>query len=602
MGTATILGVEYQTVVMPDGKEWMAENLKYDGLGSWWGGGASDNGDGRYYQASVVGDISSMLADGWRIPLWQDWDNMFSAITLLEGGTHWESLVAASTRWMPRIPPSPEPNNKYGFNATPTGCYNNFYPAWRWYGLPLDASPVFYSFEEVKPDLGYSGYNTVAISQNNKGAFDGSAGTQYPTSAADMFPIRLVRDPITPTPIISTASGTYVDPLEVTITCETEDAVIHYTTDGSEPDEDSPVYTRPIDFRSLNGTGTVKAIAYSPSLPPSSVATANYTFKLKVFIQPESGGYSDYINCSIRTNHIVPETVVYYTTDGSTPTEASLVYSEPFTITPPYSGEFVVKAFAVNASFVTSDIETESYYYKAPSPIDKASLTLETGLEGFNPITGKFNRLGCSGAVLLGGNLAWELTDTEYELFAGWIAFCGGEEARLTIPMITGDVELPHVIQSLELLSVGRDTGVYSLSANAKIVTRPFPDGFSWQGWAGALYGPPATYPTELPSPQWGFSTAPQALFVATGGVSTAARLRQARGSVLKASWKLSGAQFDYWLAWFCWSLAFGRRKFVFDQAGVGPWRCQFIEDPKLNIDGVNFTVTATLFYVETGT
>lgn len=69
MGTATILGDTYQTVVMPDGKEWLAENLKWTGAGAWWNNGASNDGDGRYYtRESAVGAVSSALVGTpWRL-------------------------------------------------------------------------------------------------------------------------------------------------------------------------------------------------------------------------------------------------------------------------------------------------------------------------------------------------------------------------------------------------------------------------------------------------------------------------------------------------------------------------------------------------------
>ena len=60
-------------------------------------------------------------------------------------------------------------------------------------------------------------------------------------------------------PVITPESGTTFDSaLTVTISCPTAGATIHYTTDGSEPTQDSSLYKR---FRVTERT-TVKARAF----------------------------------------------------------------------------------------------------------------------------------------------------------------------------------------------------------------------------------------------------------------------------------------------------------------------------------------------------
>lgn len=76
-------------------------------------------------------------------------------------------------------------------------------------------------------------------------------------------------------PVISPASGTYYEPIEVSITCPVADAVIHYTTNDSDPDEQSPVYTAPFN---VDHDLTVKAVAVVDG-EMSNVAVANYSFK-----------------------------------------------------------------------------------------------------------------------------------------------------------------------------------------------------------------------------------------------------------------------------------------------------------------------------------
>ena len=76
------------------------------------------------------------------------------------------------------------------------------------------------------------------------------------------------------TPVFNPASGTYSDPISVTMTSETVDATIYYTLDGTEPTNTSTEYTGAIDIAE---TTTLKARAYAAGMDPSYIATANYT-------------------------------------------------------------------------------------------------------------------------------------------------------------------------------------------------------------------------------------------------------------------------------------------------------------------------------------
>ena len=60
------------------------------------------------------------------------------------------------------------------------------------------------------------------------------------------------------TPVITPATGTYGTEQEVTITCETDDATIYYTTDGNDPTAESTEYTEAF---TVTETTTIKAIA-----------------------------------------------------------------------------------------------------------------------------------------------------------------------------------------------------------------------------------------------------------------------------------------------------------------------------------------------------
>ena len=75
-------------------------------------------------------------------------------------------------------------------------------------------------------------------------------------------------------PVISPPSGSYWDPIEVSMSCCTPDAAIYYTVNGSTPTTASTLYTAPFE---LNANTTVKAIS-SLDGEVSNVVAADYTF------------------------------------------------------------------------------------------------------------------------------------------------------------------------------------------------------------------------------------------------------------------------------------------------------------------------------------
>jgi uncharacterized protein (TIGR02145 family) len=140
MGTATILGAEYPYVQMPDGKWWMAANLawiptsipQYGNGSSWWGNGATDDGDGRYYNYANYPDhdviAKALLAEGstWRGPTYNDAMALSAALTAAVGAGNAGNALKATSEW-----PSGGGTDLYGFNAKPAGRGIAYYD-WTW--------------------------------------------------------------------------------------------------------------------------------------------------------------------------------------------------------------------------------------------------------------------------------------------------------------------------------------------------------------------------------------------------------------------------------------------------------------------------------------
>ncbi|MCB5246564.1 MAG: chitobiase/beta-hexosaminidase C-terminal domain-containing protein, partial [Candidatus Cloacimonetes bacterium] len=102
-------------------------------------------------------------------------------------------------------------------------------------------------------------------------------------------------------PVFSPPGGTYDSVVDVSITTATLGTTILYTTDGSDPNSNSLVYSGPIHVAQ---TTTLKAKAYRSGLQDSAIATASYTIELPpppenfVFvpggtIYPAEGIYTD---------------------------------------------------------------------------------------------------------------------------------------------------------------------------------------------------------------------------------------------------------------------------------------------------------------------
>lgn len=91
-------------------------------------------------------------------------------------------------------------------------------------------------------------------------------------------------------PQYSHERGFYSSPFDLTLSSETADAIIRYTTDGSEPTPTTgQIYSGPI---SITTTSVIRALAYKPNQEPTRVNTQTYLFLEDILQQPENvAGY-----------------------------------------------------------------------------------------------------------------------------------------------------------------------------------------------------------------------------------------------------------------------------------------------------------------------
>ncbi len=160
---------------------------------------------------------------------------------------------------------------------------------------------------------------------------------------------------IVPAPNFSLSSGTYSSSQSVSISCSTSDAVIHYTTNGDEPTENSSVYSSAI---TVSSSTTIKAKAFKTGWDSSVTSTEIYTITGTVatpVFSPSAGTYKS--SLSVTLSCTTSGATIRYTTNGTNPTEISTAYSSAIAV----SKTTTIKAKAFKADWNSSETTTGIY-------------------------------------------------------------------------------------------------------------------------------------------------------------------------------------------------------------------------------------------------
>ena len=178
---------------------------------------------------------------------------------------------------------------------------------------------------------------------------DGSFTVLFHVGSSSSGPSEpIVPDPDKPetvdNPIITITSNI------VTLTCNTENAVIHYTLDGTDPDASSTVYISPF---TLSDNTTIKAIAIKNN-KTSAIVTKVYEVPEQTIVTEPEIIITE--NGEVTLVNSTDGATIYYTTDGTNPSTSSQVYSEAFVI----ANGTTIKAIAVKNN-VQSLIVSKTY-------------------------------------------------------------------------------------------------------------------------------------------------------------------------------------------------------------------------------------------------
>jgi hypothetical protein len=161
------------------------------------------------------------------------------------------------------------------------------------------------------------------------------------------------------TPAFSPLPGTYNSAQSVTISDNSSGTTIYYTTDGSTPTISSTRYSGPIQ---VSTTTTIKAIAAGGGFSASAVASGTYTINqtpaATPTFSPAPGTYNSAQSVTISDSS--PGTRIYYTTNGSTPTTSSTVYTAAIKV----NKTTTIKAIAAGGGFSASALGSAAYTIK----------------------------------------------------------------------------------------------------------------------------------------------------------------------------------------------------------------------------------------------
>jgi hypothetical protein len=173
-----------------------------------------------------------------------------------------------------------------------------------------------------------------------------------------------VVDTVPPVTVARPPGGNYAGRIRVKLETGEPDAVIHYTTDGSEPNLASARFTgqgavaieRPLSlaFFAVDKVGNREAVRrenYSLDQTPPRTAA-----------EPAGGNFTEPVSVALRSE---PGAVIRYTVDGRDPSDSSPAYQSPV----PIARETVLKFFAVGETGAREAVRSERYLFDTTLPV-----------------------------------------------------------------------------------------------------------------------------------------------------------------------------------------------------------------------------------------
>ncbi|HXS12322.1 MAG TPA: chitobiase/beta-hexosaminidase C-terminal domain-containing protein [Acidobacteriaceae bacterium] len=230
---------------------------------------------------------------------------------------------------------------------------------------------IYYTTDGTTPTTSSTKY-TGAITVSSTETINAVAVVSGLSNSAVASGVYTLNLPLAQTPVISVATGTYTSIQTVKITDATLGAKIYYTTDGSTPTASSTLYKSPL---TVSTSQTLNAVAIAPGYAASVVATATYTMNLTVTppaFLPAGGTFTTIQ--TVTLTDAIPNSTIYYTTDGSTPTTGSKLYSGPIQVL----GSETINAIGAASGYANSSVASATYTLNLP-PAATPTISLGSG-------------------------------------------------------------------------------------------------------------------------------------------------------------------------------------------------------------------------------
>jgi hypothetical protein len=173
---------------------------------------------------------------------------------------------------------------------------------------------------------------------------------------------------------------------------------IYYTINGTTPTTSSSVYSGPI---TVSSSETLEAIAVETGYTTSAAGSAAYTINPALTAPTFSPLGGTYTTSQAVTISAAAGTTIYYTTNGTTPTTSSSVYSGPITV----SGSETLEAIAVETGYTTSAAGSATYTISSLSSGPSVSASCYQGSSSGSLTMGPINTAGATAIAIVVASL-----------------------------------------------------------------------------------------------------------------------------------------------------------------------------------------------------
>lgn len=401
------------------GKDGRILVLDRDNLGGY-ANGASSN-------TNIVQDIPDQLGSGgmWASPIY--WNGVvyfwstFSGLRTFPVTNGLLSTASTSQSTAGALFPSPTPS------LSANGTQDAILWAIRADQFATGGNSVLYAFDpsNIRTELYNSTQNAARDTAGQAVKFSVpvvSNGKVYVGAGYELDVYGLLNGAVqAPSPVITPDGGDFEVASEtVSLSDSISGTSIYYTTDGSTASSSSTLYTGPFQ---LTGNATVQAIALAAGYLQSPTSQAIFEVSTQPpapVLSPGSGVFTAAVTATLTDSQ--SNATIYYTTDGSTPTTSSTLYTGPITV----SATGTVNAISVAPGLSPSSITSGTYsIYPGGVGLDfSTGFASTTGLQlNGNAIRAADNTLQLTGDAYFQDGSAFTTTPINIQAFATEFTF-----------------------------------------------------------------------------------------------------------------------------------------------------------------------------------